>query len=279
MNELVSKIDLAEKLKGHLNSVIDGSLELVKNLILAVIVFYIGKYLLKLLLKLVKRIMERRKIDVTVSKFVLNILKISLQVALFIIIIGILGVKTSSIMALIAATGFGIGLALSGTMQNFANGILLLLFRPYRIGDYIEVNGVGGTVKAIQIFHTILTTSDNKTIYVPNGTMGTATMVNYNIESTRRIEWTISINYKEDFDRAKSVLEGIIASEDKVLADPKPLIEINQLANSSIVMLVRCWVNSEDYWTVFYSVNKKTYELFNQNKIDFSFPQITVYKA
>ena len=176
--------DINEKINKIWDAVVSGSLDLAKNIIIAIIVFYIGKFAINFLLKVVKKVMLRRNVDETVSKFILNILKISLQVTLFIAIIGILGVKTSSIMGLIAATGFGVGMALSGTMQNFANGILLLVFHPYKVGDFIEVNDISGTVKAIQIFHTILVTTDNKVIYIPNGTMGTATMINYNQQVT-----------------------------------------------------------------------------------------------
>ena len=157
--------DINEKINKIWDAVVSGSLDLAKNIIIAIIVFYIGKFAINFLLKVVKKVMLRRNVDETVSKFILNILKISLQVTLFIAIIGILGVKTSSIMGLIAATGFGVGMALSGTMQNFANGILLLVFHPYKVGDFIEVNDISGTVKAIQIFHTILVTTDNKVIY------------------------------------------------------------------------------------------------------------------
>ena len=271
--------DINEKINKIWDAVVSGSLDLAKNIIIAIIVFYIGKFAINFLLKVVKKVMLRRNVDETVSKFILNILKISLQVTLFIAIIGILGVKTSSIMGLIAATGFGIGLALSGTMQNFANGILLLIFRPYEVGDYIEVNDISGTVKAIQIFHTILVTTDNKVIYIPNGTLGTATMINYNQQVTRRIDWVIDIDYGEDFDRVKAVIDSIIASEPNILKEPAPVVELNELSASSVKVLLRCWVATGNYWTLYYSVNRKIYEQFNQNNINFPYPQITVHTS
>ena len=230
--------DINEKINKIWDAVVSGSLDLAKNIIIAIIVFYIGKFAINFLLKVVKKVMLRRNVDETVSKFILNILKISLQVTLFIAIIGILGVKTSSIMGLIAATGFGVGMALSGTMQNFANGILLLVFHPYKVGDFIEVNNISGTVKAIQIFHTILVTTDNKVIYIPNGTMGTATMINYNQQVTRRIDWVIDIDYGEDFDRVKAVIDSIIASEPNILKEPAPVVELNELSASSVNVLL-----------------------------------------
>lgn len=269
--------DINEKINKIWDAVVSGSLDLAKNIIIAIIVFYIGKFAINFLLKVVKKVMLRRNIDETVSKFILNILKISLQVTLFIAIIGILGVKTSSIMGLIAATGFGVGMALSGTMQNFANGILLLVFHPYKVGDFIEVNNISGTVKAIQIFHTILVTTDNKVIYIPNGTLGTATMINYNQQVTRRIDWVIDIDYGEDFERVKAVIESIIASEPNILKEPAPVVELNELSASSVKVLLRCWVATGNYWTLYYSVNRKIYEQFNQNNINFPYPQITVH--
>ncbi len=271
--------DINEKINKIWDAVVSGSLDLAKNIIIAIIVFYIGKFAINFLIKVVKKVMLRRNIDETVSKFILNILKISLQVTLFIAIIGILGVKTSSIMGLIAATGFGVGMALSGTMQNFANGILLLVFHPYKVGDFIEVNDISGTVKAIQIFHTILVTTDNKVIYIPNGTMGTATMINYNQQVTRRIDWVIDIDYGEDFDRVKAVIDSIIASEPNILKEPAPVVELNELSASSVKVLLRCWVATGNYWTLYYSVNRKIYEQFNQNNINFPYPQITVHTS
>lgn len=271
--------DINEKINKIWDAVVSGSLDLAKNIIIAIIVFYIGKFAINFLIKVVKKVMLRRNIDETVSKFILNILKISLQVTLFIAIIGILGVKTSSIMGLIAATGFGVGMALSGTMQNFANGILLLVFHPYKVGDFIEVNNISGTVKAIQIFHTILVTTDNKVIYIPNGTLGTATMINYNQQVTRRIDWVIDIDYGEDFDRVKAVIESIIASEPNMLKEPAPVVELNELSASSVKVLLRCWVATGNYWTLYYSVNRKIYEQFNQNNINFPYPQITVHTS
>ena len=271
--------DINEKINKIWDAVVSGSLNLAKNIIIAIIVFYIGKFAINFLLKVVKKVMLRRNVDETVSKFILNILKISLQVTLFIAIIGILGVKTSSIMGLIAATGFGVGMALSGTMQNFANGILLLVFHPYKVGDFIEVNDISGTVKAIQIFHTILVTTDNKVIYIPNGTLGTATMINYNQQVTRRIDWVIDIDYGEDFERVKAVIESIIASEPNMLKEPAPVVELNELSASSVKVLLRCWVATGNYWTLYYSVNRKIYEQFNQNNINFPYPQITVHTS
>ena len=269
-------MNITENFYKILNSLVSSGMELAKNILLAIVAFYLGKIVIRLVMRLVKNIMNRRHVDRTVSKFVINILKISMQVALFIAVIGILGVKTSSIMGLIAATGFGIGLALSGTMQNFANGILLLVFRPYEVGDYIEVNDMSGTVKAIQIFHTILITNDNKVIYIPNGTMGTATTVNHNQQKTRRIDWTVNMNYAEDLDKFRAIFDDIMASEPTVLPNPPYEIRIDTLSDTAVKVILRCWVETKDYWELYYSVNKKIYQMLRQNNIDMPIPRVPI---
>ncbi|MDR3326600.1 MAG: mechanosensitive ion channel [Prevotellaceae bacterium] len=272
-------MNIATKIGMMLDSLVAGSVELAKNIVFALIAYFIGKYLIKLLCRLVKKVMERREVDITVANFINNLVKIILQITLFICIIGILGVKTTSLMALIASTGFGIGLALSGTLQNFANGILLLLFKPYKVGDYIETQGVGGTVKAVHIFHTILITTDNKTIYVPNGSMNGSVMTNFSQEETRRIDLTIGIDYGEDFSNVKSIINRIISAENRILHTPEALVEITQFADSSVNVLIRFWVKSSDYWSVYYKMNDSIYATFNANNINFPYPQLTVHQG
>ncbi|MDR0828732.1 MAG: mechanosensitive ion channel [Prevotellaceae bacterium] len=269
---------ITQKLSLMLEHLIDGSLEFGKNLIFAIIVYFIGRYVIKFLMRLIEKIMLRRKLDETLRSFVSNLVKVILQVTLFVFIITILGVRGSSIMALVASAGLGIGLALSGTLQNFANGVLLLLFKPYRVGDYIETQGIGGTVKAIQIFHTILVTSDNKTIYIPNGTMSSSLMTNFNQQKTRRIEWNIGIEYGESFDKVRQTILEVIGTEKRILNSPEPLIELNQLADSQVVVIVRVWVKVDNYWDVYFATNKKIYETFNQKGINFPFPQLTIHQ-
>jgi small conductance mechanosensitive channel len=268
---------LQEHLLELLDSIISGGLEFGKNLFFAVAVYFLGRYAIKLLNRFVAKLMERRKVDTTVSSFVGNLVKVILQVTLFMFIISILGVKTASFITLIASAGFGIGLALNGTLQNFANGVLLLLFKPYKVGDYIETQGTGGTVKAIQIFHTILTTPDHKTIYIPNGNMSSATMTNFSQMISRRVEWNIGIEYGEDFEKVKRIILDLLSSEKHILQNPEPLVELSQLADSSVIVLVRVWVKMAEYWNVYFAVNKKIYEVFNAKGINFPFPQLTVH--
>jgi small conductance mechanosensitive channel len=271
-------MNFTENLEKVLNSLIENGMVLAKNIVLAIIVYFAGKYLINLLYKIIKRIMERRNVDASVQSFVNNLIKIVLQVALFISVIGVLGIKTTSIMTLIAGASVGIGLALSGTLQNFANGIMLLLFKPYKVGDYIETQGIGGTVKEVQIFHTILNTVDNRIIYIPNGTINTSVMTNYSQNGTRRIELTIGIDYGEDFDKVKYTINQIIAKETRIITDPTPLVEITRLADSAVNVVIRIWVKSADYWDVYFNMNKTIYSTFNEAKINFPFPQLTIHQ-
>ena len=183
-------------------------------------------------------------------------------------------------LPLIFAVGVAIGMALSGNLQNFAGGLIILLFRPYKIGDFIDAStGASGTVKEIQIFHTILITPDNKMIYVPNGPMSSGVITNYSKLDTRRIEWNFGVDYGEDFTKVEKVLRTIIADEKRILKTPAPFIELGELAASSVNIKVRVWVNSADYWDVFFYINQVVYATFNKEGINFPFPQLTVHQA
>jgi len=192
-------------------------------------------------------------------------------------IINVLGINNSSFLALFASFGVAMGMALSGTMQNFAGGVMILLFRPYKIGDYILAQGQEGTVKSIQIFNTVLTTSDNRTVYVPNGGLSNNIIVNYNNQNTRRIEWLIGVDYGTDYDKAKSVIQNIISSDKRILNDPNPYIALKALSESSVDILIRVWVKRPDYWDVYYDMNEKIYKVFEANGINIPFPHLTVH--
>ena len=183
-------------------------------------------------------------------------------------------------LPIIFAVGVAIGMALSGNLQNFAGGLIILLFRPYKVGDFIEAStGASGTVKEIQIFHTILITADNKMIYVPNGAMSSGVITNYSKLDTRRIEWNFGVDYGEDYNKVEKVLREIIANDKRILTSPAPFIELGELAASSVNIKIRVWVNSSDYWNVFFSMNQTVYTIFNKEGINFPFPQLTVHPA
>ncbi|WP_459187343.1 mechanosensitive ion channel family protein [Parabacteroides sp. APC149_11_2_Y6] len=276
---LLAAVEASTKLEKVINSLISQGADLGWTIIKALLVFIIGRFVINLINKLVKRVLSKRDIDASVKTFVGSLVNVILTVLLIISVVGALGVQTTSFAALLASAGVAIGMALSGNLANFAGGLVILLFKPYKVGDYIESQGVGGTVKEVQIFHTILTTADNKVIYIPNGSLSSGVVTNFSHQATRRVEWIIGIDYGEDFEKAKSVIENLLNGDERILKDPAFLIALHALADSSVNVVVRAWVNSGDYWNVYFDMNKAIYETFNAQGIDFPFPQLTVHKA
>ena len=262
-----------------ITQMISWSLDAGKHILVALVVYLIGHYLIKLLNYLLARFLERRKVEISVQTFVRSFVSILLQVLLIISVVGALGVNTTSFAALLASFGVAIGMALSGNLQNFAGGIIILFLKPYKVGDWVEAQGTSGAVQAIQIFHTILLTADGKLIYVPNGAMSSGTITNYTLTPTRRVEWVIGIEYGEDVEKARKVVLDILQSDKRVKDDPAPTVVLSELNNSSVDMTIRCWVDNDDYWNVLFQTREKIYNAFNANGIGFPFPQITVHQA
>lgn len=260
-----------------IQKLIDSGLSAGKHIIAAVVIFIVGRFLIKLLNRLVASILQRRHIEQSVQTFLSSLVNIILTILLIITVIGALGVNTTSFAALIASAGVAIGMALSGNLQNFAGGLIILLFKPYRVGDFIDVNGVQGTVSAVQIFHTILLTPDNKVIYLPNGSTSSSTITNYSREEKRRIEWTFGIDYGEDVSRARAAILSVITADTRILTDPAPFVAVGGLSDSSVDILVRVWVSTEEYWNVYFDMHQRVYETFNEQKINFPYPQRTVH--
>lgn len=245
----------------------------------AIIIFVVGRFLISFLKKLLAKILSKRHIDPGIQSFVKSLVNILLTILLIIAVIGKLGVETTSFAALLASAGVAIGMALSGNLQNFAGGLIVLLFRPYKVGDWIESQGVSGTVREIQIFHTILTTADNKVIYIPNGALSSGTVTNYSREETRRVDWVIGVEYGENFDKVESTVQRIIAADKRILDTPEPFIALHALDASSVNVVIRVWVKTADYWGVYFDMNKTIYTVFNKEGIGFPFPQLTVHQA
>lgn len=256
---------------------IDWGVDVGKHILIALVVFIVGRILIGVINRLVARMLDRRRIDVSVQSFLRSLVKILLTVLLVVSVIGALGINTTSFAALLASAGVAIGMALSGNLQNFAGGLVVLLFKPYRVGDWIEAQGVQGKVEEIQIFHTLLTMADNKVVYVPNGSMSTAVIINYTRKETRRLEWTVGIDYGEQVEKARAAIADVLAGDSRVLADPAPFIAVSALADSSVNLVVRVWVKQEDYWAVFHETYRRIYDTFNERGIDFPFPQQTVH--
>jgi len=276
---LLATIVSTTRLERMIDKLLEQGASLGLTLIKAFLIFIIGHYLIKLINKIIKRILARRDIEMSVKTFVGSLVNVVLTILLIISVVGALGVQTASFAALLASAGVAVGMALSGNLSNFAGGLIILLFKPFKVGDYIEGQGTGGTVKEIQIFHTILVTIDNRTVYIPNGALSSGAVVNFSRQDTRRIEWTFSIDYGENYDKVKQVIESILARETRILPDPVPFIALNTLADSSVNVIVRVWVKSENYWNVYYDINQAVYTTFNEQGIDFPFPQLTIHKG
>lgn len=260
-----------------IQNLIDSGISAGKHIIAAVVIFIVGRFLIKLINRLVASILQRRHIEISVQTFLSSLVNIILTILLIITVIGALGVNTTSFAALIASAGVAIGMALSGNLQNFAGGLIILLFKPYRVGDFIDVCGVQGTVSAVQIFHTILLTPDNKAVYLPNGSTSSSTITNYSREDKRRIEWTFGIDYGEDVNRARTAILSVITADARILPDPAPFVAVGGLSDSSVDIIVRVWVPTEEYWNVYFDMHQRVYETFNEQKINFPYPQQTIH--
>lgn len=267
------------RLENAINSLIEQGSHLGWTIIKAILVFIVGRFVIQMINKLVRRILTKRDFDPSVKTFVGSLVNVTLMILLIISVVGALGVQTTSFAALLASAGVAVGMALSGNLSNFAGGLIILLFKPYKVGDYIESQGVGGTVREIQIFHTILLTADNKNIYIPNGSLSSGVVTNIGKEPTRRVEWTFGVEYGSDYELVKRVIESVLAQDARILNEPAPFIALSALADSSVNVVVRAWVKSPDYWGVYFDTNKAIYATFNAQGIGFPFPQLTVHQA
>ncbi len=247
------------------------------RLAIAIAVFIIGKFIIKRLYKWLRKVMTHKGTDASLTSFILSLVKITLFFILVISVIGILGLETSSFMALFASAGVAIGLALSGTLQNFAGGVLILLLKPYKVGDFIEAQGFSGTVKEIQIFNTIINTPDNKAIIIPNGPLSTSSINNYSLEDRRRIDWTVGVAYGTDFITVRDLILSILGEQPEIEKDPEPVVYINELADSSVNLTVRAWCPTSQYWDIYFRINELIYTTLPEAGIEFPFPQMDVH--
>ena len=245
-----------------LTKMIDLGISVGSKILLAIVVFLVGRWIVRRLNKLLAKILEKRHVEASLSTFVKSLVNITLTLLLIIVVIGVLGIETSSFIALFASAGVAIGMALSGTLQNFAGGVMILLFKPFKVGDTIEAQGQTGTVREIQIFNTILATPDNKIIIIPNGDLSTGLMKNYSKEATRRVDWEFGIAYGDDYTKAKAVIARLLDADGRVLKDPAYFIALTSLGESSVNIVVRAWVNAGDYWGVYFDMNEKVYKTF-----------------
>lgn len=328
-----------------ISSIASGIVHFSFKLLIAILVFYVGKFIIKKIYDIVYSLMVNRKVDASLTTFVLSLVRIVLYFILIVTIVGILGIETSSFLALFASAGVAIGMALSGTLQNFAGGVLILLLKPYKVGDYIEAQGFTGSVKEIQIFHTVINTPDNKTIIIPNGGLSTGSINNYSKEEYRRVDWSIGLSYGNDVEKAKEVILGMLLEDNDVVKkdidsdkqeslkrqeeavkklidagkmnipekkgwwsrfrqkrrarhmeieeklkeqmtvneglpikiNAQPFVGLNQLADSAIVLTVRAWTKSSNYWSLYFRMNERFYKELPEHGFSFPFPQLDVH--
>ncbi len=247
------------------------------KILLAVIVLIIGLRVIKLITKGVEKALEKQKTDSSLKPFLLGILSILLKVMLVISVLGMIGIEMTSFIAILGAAGLAVGMALSGTLQNFAGGVMILIFKPFKPGDFIEAQGHSGIVKEIQIFNTILKTVDNKIVIIPNGGLSTSSMTNYTMEPERRVDWTFGIAYGDSVDQAKEIIKTLADNDSRILKSPEVFIAVSELADSSVNFAVRAWTKTEDYWDVYFAMNENIYKTFNEKGISIPFPQMDVH--
>ena len=258
---------------------IQGCISAGKSILMALLVYVVGSFIISLLKRLLSRMLERRKVEVSIQTFLKSLVNILLNILLIISVVGALGINTTSFAALLASAGVAVGMALSGNLQNFAGGLIVLFFKPYKVGDWVEAQGVSGTVTEIQIMHSLLLTGDNKVVCVPNGAMSSGVIINYSRMDNRRIEWIVGVDYGTDYDKVKTLVEQMIAADTRMLKDPAPMVALHALDASSVNIVIRAWVSTADYWDVYFDMNRRIYEEFNRAGIGFPFPQLTVHQA
>lgn len=246
------------------------------KVVIALAIYFVGKQIIKWIIRLMDKAFNRHKVEASLRSFLRSLVKALLMVMLVFAIVQTLGVNTSSFLALFASAGLAIGMALSGTLQNFAGGVVLLLLRPYKVGDYIESMGQSGTVESIGLFSTCLKTPDNQTVYVPNNSIATSIIDNYSQSETRRVDWTLSISYGDDVDVARREILAMLEADARVLKENAPVVYVKTLNSSSVDLSIRAWVKNADYWGLYFDMNEKMYKELPSKGIHFPFPQMDV---
>ncbi len=281
--EISESIHKLSSMSGHeiWTSVADTVIKWGLKVLAALLIYLAGAWLIRRIKKILRTIFTRRKIDPSLSSFTISFVNISLTVLLFVIVVTILGVPASTFAALLAAGGLAVGMALSGTLQNFAGGVMLLLFKPFKVGDYIEAGGYSGTVDAINITSTQIHTPDNKIVFLPNGNLANNSIQNNTASDIRRVEWNVSISYGDDAGKGIELLQKYLSSDSRVITGPEapdaPFAALSQLGDSAIVLTARAWTHGADYWSLFFDINRKIYEEFPKQGLSFPYPQLDVH--
>ena len=271
--EKITNLDLQQVL----SSLVSESIWIVLKILLALAIYWVGRWLIRKLIKLLNGIYERRSVDKSLQTFLRNLVKAVCYIILTLLIIQVIGINTTSIVALLASAGLAIGMALSGTLQNFAGGVMILLLKPYRVGDFIEAQGKSGTVEEIMLFSTKISTPAKQIIYIPNSSIATSIIDNYSTSPTRRAEWIVSTAYGDDVETARKAILEILTADNRILQDPAPVVYVAALADSSVNLSVRAWTANDDFWDVFFTMNEIFYKVLPEKGIHFPFPQMDVH--
>ena len=261
----------------YFDKMLNFGAEYVPKLIGGIVVLIIGLWVVKLITKGVGKALVKSKMDQSLIPFLKSLTNIILKILVVISVMGMIGIEMTSFIAILGAAGLALGLALSGTLQNFAGGVIILIFKPFKIGDFIEAQGYSGIVKEINVFATTLNTVDKKLVILPNGPLSTGSLSNFSAEAQRRVDWKFGIAYGDDVEDFKKAINDFIAEDKRILKDPESFIGLSELADSSVNFVVRVWVNSADYWGVFFDMNEKVYKKFGDYNLNIPFPQMDVH--
>ena len=251
------------------------------DLAIALVIFFVGRILISLVVRGMSKAMQKNDVEKTLETFVCNLVRMALLIVVIIAAIGQLGIQTTSFIAIFGAAGLAVGLALQGSLSNFASGVLIVLFRPYKVGDFVEAAGIAGAIEQVQILTTIFKTGDNKQVIVPNSQVMDSIITNYSANDTRRVDMVVGVSYDDDLDKVRKTLEDIIAADDRILSEPAVTIAVSELADSSVNFVVRPWCATADYWAVMWDLTEEIKKRFDQESISFPFPQrdVHLYKA
>ena len=271
--EKIASLDYHEVLQTMLSEAV----WIVIKIVIALAIYFLGRWIVRRVVRLIDVAMERRKVDISLRSFMRNTVRVVFSLILVLIVVQTLGVNVTSLIAVFSAATLAIGMALSGTAQNFAGGVMILMMKPYRVGDYISALGQSGTVREIKLFSTVITTTDNQTIYIPNNAIATAIIDNYTTAELRRVDWTVGISYGDDVDVARETILAMLAADARILRETAPVVWVAALADSSVNLTVRAWVANADYWDVFFEYNERFYKELPKAGINFPFPQMDVH--
>ncbi len=248
-----------------------------KNLIVALVIFYVGRFVIGFVVRGLHKMLQKNGVDKTLETFVCNLVRTALLIVVIIAAISALGIETTSFIAIFGAAGLAVGLALQGSLSNFASGVLIVLFRPYKVGDFIEAAGINGSVEQVQILTTVLKTGDNKQVIVPNSQIMDSVITNYSANDTRRVDMVVGVSYDDDLDKVRSTIQELVAADERIMAEPACTIAVSALADSSVNFVVRPWVKTSDYWGVMFDLTEAIKKRFDKDGISFPFPQQDVH--